>query len=79
MHAPPLVVIEDPENQHLGDPGNVKQSRTIANGMLSGLVIDLLGHIQVRLMPALLTPAAARLKREIRKIIAPFDTGTDSR
>ena len=50
VHAPPLVIIEDAENKQLQDPGNVLQSRTIANGKLSGLVIDLLSHIQVHYM-----------------------------
>ena len=45
VHAPPLVNIEDPQAVG-GDPGNLEQTRTVSNGRLSGLVIDLLSHIQ---------------------------------
>mmetsp|Transcript_20795 Transcript_20795/g.40413 ORF Transcript_20795/g.40413 Transcript_20795/m.40413 type:complete len:660 (+) Transcript_20795:231-2210(+) len=47
-HLPPFVVIEDKEAL-TGDPGNMNNTRTIANGKLSGLTIDFLAEISARL------------------------------
>ena len=49
----PFVVIEDPPpvpgNLAVQDPGNLNQTRTPANGLLSGLTVDLLESVAVEL------------------------------